>query len=237
LQQNLNKIENFTVDNLMRINATKSKVMIFNKSRKYDFPPELSFQNGEILECLEEAKLLGILLSSSLKWNSNTAAIYSKAMSKMWLLRRMKTLNLEPTLIFDYYAKEIRPLAKQGVVVWNSGLTKAHIKDLEKIQKVAFLIILGDDYSSYDVACMNFNVDLLSLRRTQLCTNFAVKLYKSPRSNQFFTPTDNLMNTRNEKQLVKENICRTTRCYNAPHNYLLRLVNQNVDKIVKSLKP
>ena len=74
---------------------------------------------------------------------------------------------------------------------------------------------------------------LKNSRREQLCSNFAVKLYKSDRSDQFFTPTDNIMNTRNEKQLVKENICRTTRCYNAPHNYLARLVNQNVTKIEK----
>jgi hypothetical protein len=236
LQQNLVKIENFTVNNLMRINERKSKVMIFNKSRKYDFPPELSFKNGEILECLEEAKLLGILLNSSLKWNSNTAAMYSKAMSKMWLIRRMKMLKLEPDIIFDYYSKEIRPLVEQGVVVWNSGLTKAQVKDLEKIQKIAFLIILGEEYSSYDVACQNFNVDTLSSRRTTLCTNFAVKLYKSQRSDQFFNPPDNTLNTRNEKQLVKENICRTTRCYNAPHNYLARLVNKNVTKIEKTHK-
>ena len=64
----------------MKINESKSKVMIFNKSRKYDFPPELAFKNGEILECLEETKLLGIWLSSNLKWQANTNAIYLKSM-------------------------------------------------------------------------------------------------------------------------------------------------------------
>ena len=130
LQQNLTKIEEFTFTNKMKINENKSKVMIFNKSRKFDFPPELSFSNGDLLECLEETKLLGIQLQSSLKWNSNTSAMYTKAMSKMWLLRRMKGLKLEPTLILDYYIKEIRPLAEQGVIVWNSGLTKTQIKDI-----------------------------------------------------------------------------------------------------------
>ena len=108
LQQNLTKIEEFTFTNKMKINENKSKVMIFNKSRKFDFPPELSFNNGDLLECLEETKLLGIQLQSSLKWNSNTSAMYTKAMSKMWLLRRMKGLKLEPTLSFDYYIKENR---------------------------------------------------------------------------------------------------------------------------------
>ena len=104
LQNNLHKVENFTSDNLMRINEKKSKVMLFNNSKKYDFPPEFSFKDGEILECLEETKLLGILLNSSLLWDSNTANICTKTMSKIWLLRRMKTLKLESEIIFDYYS-------------------------------------------------------------------------------------------------------------------------------------
>ena len=143
-------------------------------------------------------------------------------------------LKLEPSLILDYYVKEMRPLTEQGVVVWNSGLTKAQIGDLEKIQKVALLIILGEDYLDYDMACKFFGIETLSSRRAQLCTNFAVKLFKSSRSDQFFIPAK--QSARNEQILVKENVCRTTRCYNAPHNYLNRLVNQNVTKITKSQK-
>ena len=219
----------------MKINDNKSKVMIFNKSKKYDFPPELAFENGELLEYLEETKLLGIQLHSSLKWNSNTAAICAKSMSKMWLLRRMKAIKMEPNLILDYYIKEIRSLVEQGVIVWNSGLTKAQINDIEKIQKVALLIILGDQYSGYGMACKKFGIATLSSRRYELCNFFAIKLFKSPRCDQFFTRNEEGV-TRNVKELVKENLCRTTRCYNAPHNYLTRLVNQNVARIVKAQK-
>ena len=144
-------------------------------------------------------------------------------------------MKLEPSLIFDYFVKEIRPLAEQGVAVWNSGLTKAQVKDIEKIQKVALLIILGEEYSEYEAACKRFGITSLSSRRAQLCANFAVKLFKGPRSEQFFTLSEQGV-TRNEKKLVKENTCRTTRCYNAPHNYLTRLVNQNAEKIMKKNK-
>ena len=40
-----------------------------------------------------------------------------------------------------------------------------------------------------------------------------------------------VINTRQDSQIVVENKCNTTRCYNAPHNYLARLANQNQDKI------
>ena len=78
----------------LEVNVKKTKVMIFNKSRKYDFPPEFHFRDGNILECLEETKLLGILLSSSLKWDSNTNAICKNAKTKLWLLRRLRTVKV-----------------------------------------------------------------------------------------------------------------------------------------------
>ena len=62
-------------------------------------------------------------------------------MSKLWLIRRMKVLKLDIQIILDYYTKEIRPLTEHGVIVWNSGLNAGQIKQLEKIQKLACLII------------------------------------------------------------------------------------------------
>ena len=64
LQKNLARIDDFTINNKMKINESKSKIMLFNKLRKFDFPPEFAFKNGQILECLEKTKLLGIFLTS-----------------------------------------------------------------------------------------------------------------------------------------------------------------------------
>ena len=60
LQKQLERIEDFTEKNQMKINTSKSKVMVFNKSRNLDFPPEIAFKNGELLECIETTKLLGV---------------------------------------------------------------------------------------------------------------------------------------------------------------------------------
>ena len=141
-------------------------------------------------------------------------------------------IKMDHEFILDFYLKEIRPLAEQGVAIWNSGLTKREEKELEKVQKVAFKIVLGEHYISYDVACTLLNISPLQYRRVDLCTKFAIKLYSSPRSNEFFTPAEKNVNTRSELQLlVNEPVTRTRRCFNAPHNYLSRLVNMNKSKI------
>jgi hypothetical protein len=137
------------------------------------------------LDVLEETKLLGIQLTTDLRWFSNTEEIFSKAMSRIWHLRRMKVLKLEPTIIIDYYIKDIRSLAEQGVPIVNSGLTIGQMNNLEKIQQVALKVILHDDCKSYDQACSFFYLKRLSDRRPNIATNFAVKLFLSDRSEQF----------------------------------------------------
>ena len=232
LQEKLDSIYKFTVENVMKVNDTKSKVMIFNRSKNFDFPPELNFNGGSYLECLEESRLLGVMLQSNLKWNSNTSAIYKKAMNRMWLLRRMKVVKLDSEIILDYFMKEIRPLAEHAVPIWNSGLTKMQIKDLEKIQKVALYIIYGKSDMPYSQRCKLLGLKTLEERRLELCTNFAVKLFKSPRRDEFFTLAPPGPNTRHSRVLVKENLTRTSIAFNAPHNYLSRLINQYSGNLV-----
>ena len=215
----------------MKINTEKSKIMLFNFSKSWDLPPDYSFSNQNILEIVKEDKLLGVTIQSDLKWQSNTNMIYRKAMSRMWLLRRMKILKIDEKTILDYYLKEIRPLAEHAVVVWNSGLTKGQVYQLEKIQKVALYIILEDKKMSYSEACDTFQLKILADRRTDLCTNFALKLARGNYKNEFFTFLPENNRTRSKTKVVKENNPRTSRAENAPHNYLSRLLNQNGEKL------
>ena len=144
-------------------------------------------------------------------------------------------INLEPQIILEYYLKEIRVLAEQGVPIWNSGLTVQLIRDLERIQKVALKIILADKYETYENACKIFNLEKMSDRRLAISTNYAIKLFKSDRSTQFFTHANQKTNQRHGNRLVVEKMSRTRRCHNAPHNYLSRLVNLNAEKIRRTL--
>jgi hypothetical protein len=120
-------------------------VIKFNFSRTQDFPPELGitgFNNN--IEVIKETQLLGVMISDDLKWNSNTDYICKKAYKKMWVLRRMKVLDLEPAVILDVYLKEIRSLLELAVPAWHSGLTLKQSVDIERVQRLALEIILSD---------------------------------------------------------------------------------------------
>ena len=59
----------------MKINSSKSKVMLFNTSKINDFMPEVILDGENNLDVVEEFKLLGVVLRSDLKWISHTEYI------------------------------------------------------------------------------------------------------------------------------------------------------------------
>ena len=221
LQYYLDDTEQFTRDNKMKINSTKSKIILFNKSRKWTFPPEVSFSDDINLEYVSEFKLVGVVVSQDLRWEKNTQYICKKAMKRMWTLRRMKNLNLDENLILDTYVKEIRSILELAVPVWHSGLTVKQERDIERVQKTALRIILGDSFLNYEVACTLMAIEPLSMRRTQLCQKFSEKDVKKENSLFYKNP----VNTRSDDRVIEPN-CNFRRFRNSSIPYLSRLLNK-----------
>ena len=71
------------------------------------------------------------------------------------------------------------------------------------MQKIELMIILGDNFVNYTNACAVFKLPLLSERCVVLCTNFALKLYQSNRSKDFFLLSEKSINTRFHKLVQK----------------------------------
>ena len=170
-------------------------------------------------------KIVGVILSQNLSWHKNTQYICSKARQKLWILRRMLRYNFGPRTMFDVYTKEVRSILELAVPVWHSGLTKKQSMDIERVQKIAFRIILGYNYTNYGHACKTLSAQTLEERRTKLCLNFAKRNHNS--QNSFFTKLHHQMNTRGTTNMVKEYTCRTSRFNNSSLPYLARLLNND----------
>ena len=223
LQYYLEDAEKFTVENKMKINPQKTKIISFNKSRKYDFPPELRLSNGEILEVVKEVKLVGVVVDKTLSWQKNTDYICKRAIQKLWTIRRLKKLSLDIFTLIDVYKKEVRSLLEHAVPVWHSGLTKRQAAQIEKVQKTAFRVILDTNYENYETACDLLDLEPLESRRTQLCINFAKKDLRKEKT--IFSRTVAQSKTRAGPKQVNEPKCRTKRYQNSSMPYLSRLLN------------
>ena len=173
-QKYLDQINSWTKSKQMKINTSKTKVMLFNFTHKYQFRTRLQL-NNETIDTVSETKLLGTILTSDLRWDKNTQNIVKKAYCRMELLRKLSSFGAPKGDLKTVYLSFIRSLCEQSSCVWNSSLTVGNEDDLERIQKIAFKIILKDNYINYQNALNILELDTLKERRDQLCLQFAKK--------------------------------------------------------------
>ena len=93
----------------MRLNTGKTKTILFNTAKNWDFLPEIQV-DGQNLEVVEDYKLLGVMISSDLKWDKNTEHITKKAYNRLWMIRRLKNLGLKTESLLQIFQTQVRSL-------------------------------------------------------------------------------------------------------------------------------
>ena len=105
---------------------------------------------------------------------------------RLWTISRLKSTGVNNDDIFHFYNMKIRSVLEYAAPVFTSMLTKQEISDIERIQKIVVKIILGECYSSYELACSLVNTITLEERRKQLSLKFALACVKSPQHSHLF---------------------------------------------------
>ena len=114
--------------------------------------------------------------------------------------------------------------------MWNSSLTGDHISKLERIQKTALHVILGECYRSYNQALKQCGLVKLSDRRRLLCITFAKKSLKDKKFSKWFKPSGNHPNTRQDQPAYCSVYRKHDRFQNSPISYLTELLNTEFSK-------
>ena len=222
--QQLKETQEYAKQNHMKLNLSKTKLMLFNPCTSRDFMPEMRIE-GTRLDLVEQSKLLGVVLTSNLSWSANTEYIVERCMKKMWVMRRLKKLGASSTDLLEIYYKQIRCIAEYAAPVWSSAITMEDSRKLERIQKVACNIILGENYESYTAATKSLGLEKLNERRKRICMKFAKKSQKHIKFSKWFKPAPAL-NTRLKKPRFYNVFSKTVRFEKSPISYLTELLNQ-----------
>ena len=229
MQKELNALMLYVQEKQMKINVSKSNVMLFNPKKSIDFMPQLSLGNETNLDVVESTKLLGVMLRSDLKWKDNTEYICKRAYIRLYMLRRLKGLGASTAELFDVYRQQVVSVLELSVPVWSPALTQHEVAQIERVQKAALHIILGNEFITYDEALHRLELDTLSDRRYKICLKFAIKTSKSPKFNQWFTkhePNQGIQTrSENQKSIFKPVYTRTKRYEKSTIPYLTNLLN------------
>ena len=87
---------------------------------------------------------MGPVVSSNMSWSSNTEHMVCRANKKLSILRRLKRLGPTTENLLDLYIKQVKSMMEFAVPVRHSSITGEQRLEIERIQKSAFHIILGD---------------------------------------------------------------------------------------------
>ena len=69
--------------------------MLFNTARTRDCMPALQIVNI-LLEAVEQSKLLGVQITSNLKWNANPQNITKIGYTTLWVLKKTQKEWIQP---------------------------------------------------------------------------------------------------------------------------------------------
>ena len=224
--QHLDEICKWTEAKKMKVNEAKTKTMIFNFTR--DYPISTSFKMNNIpLEVVNEMKLLGVVITSDLRWDKNTQYITKKAYSRMQLLHKIKQFNPPIEDMKTIYILFIRSLLEQCSSLWHYSLTLENINTIERVQKSAFKIILQKQYKTYKHALNILDMETLVERRENLFKSFVLKNQQNEKLKEYFIRNDNSYKNKlrtNEKYRVTR--CNTDRPKNSTILQMQKIINE-----------
>ena len=146
------------------------------------------------------------------------------------MLRRLKNLGANKDDLLEIYRTQVRSVLELAVPAWQGNLSQTDKINIERVQKSALHIILGDEYISYKNAIKTLDVDDLETRRNQLCLKFGKKCEKSDKFRKWFKFNTQTVNTRQEKTKYVKVRARLSRLEKSPISFLTNMLNHHYSK-------
>ena len=211
MQSELDLLNEYCRENKMFINKDKSKCMLFNRARKYDFAPELYITAGNQLELVEDMKLVGYQLRSDLKTVSNTQYIVKRAWKRMWVIRRLKALGASEEQLLNVLRAQVLSVLHFASPAWSTQITVRENTRIESVLKTGLYLVYGERYQSFSWALAEANMSSLSEQRSTQFSKFTKNCIKNPKFSKWFAICEGNteVNTRQEKPRFKPIPCRT----------------------------
>ena len=176
--------------------------MIVNYTDNFKFNTRLTLDNN-VLNQVNETRLLGVIISDDLSWHSNSDFIVKKAYKRMIMLHKLYEFSISIEDMLEIYILNIRSILESSAVVWHSSITQAEQLAIERVQKVALRIILDANYVCYENALQFSGLQSLYDRRTTLCKKFALQCTKNDKTSDMFPLNPSKVKTRKpDKYLV-----------------------------------
>ena len=231
----------------MELEETSKDKMIINESKCHSFTVNFSKHNtgpqnlklnDKIIQPVKKIKLLGVMLTTDLKWLANTEYICTKLNQRMYLFNKLKKFGVTIDELIAAWKTMLRPTTEYAVPLWHPGLTECDSNQIELLQKKALMFILGCTYMdykryyklgnelfTYENILDKFGLTTLKDRREVLTNKFAITTARNAKHDDMFIKKQSRnIKTRN-MFVIEEPFCYTDRYYKSAIPYMSRILN------------
>ena len=172
--------------------------------------------NGKPLEEVTRTKLLGLNISSDLKWNVHVLELVKKASYRLYFLRQLKRSQVSaPEELMLFYISCIRSILEYACPVFHRALPGYLSEDLERLQERALPIIYPG--MSYNQTLEFSGMPTLFKRREELSSKLFNEVVGDPgHTLHKLLPPKNPANyfLRRNRDFALP-LCKTDRCKNS----------------------
>ena len=151
--------QQWATDNSMMLNADKTEVMNTCLSYKCNYDDDVVIDDLSISPspC---TKFLGVFIDNKLSFNQHVDSLITKCNSRVFLLRKLRTIGLDVQGLKTFYFSNIRSVISYAAQAWFSLLGEHNRERLEKIQRSCTKIMLPE--SEYPDRLAILNMTMLS---------------------------------------------------------------------------
>ena len=191
LQQCLNKIQKWAMENGFKFSKTKTQCMHFYQLRGLHNDPVLKLDGVEI-PVVEQYKFLGVIFDRKLSFIPHINYLKAKCHKALQLLRVVAHTDwgADKSTLLKLYKSLVRSKLDYGCFIYGSA-RKSYLRCLDSIHHLGLRLVLGALRTSpVESPYVEANEAPLSLRREKLALQYYSKLQSCP-SNPAFDCTIN----------------------------------------------
>ena len=176
-QDFMDMIHDWSKTNLFEVNCDKAKELTINFSCQCP-----RFQraciDGNPIESVQCAKLLGVMINSNLTWNDHIKELVKKAPRKHYFLVQLKRAQVPSDDLVEYYCTCIRSSLDYAYPVFHYALPKYVQVELEGVQKRALSCIFPG--ASYNDALSFAGINCMRVHHEQITNHLFQSVVNNP---------------------------------------------------------
>ena len=229
LQREVERIKDISDSREMILNAKKTFIFTVNFTENHQFKPLITIPGQpEPLQVVQETKLLGYWLDTSMTPTTHVKYITSIAYKRLWAVSRLKSNGVAQKDIIKFFNFKVRSVLESSCPVFFTMLSEKDLVMLERPVKILVKILQGKDYKDYETGLAAFNhLGLTSMKQRlkKLTLAWALKAASDKKFSALLPLNPPGPYNLRPNELYHVPLARTERYRNSPLVALPRMLN------------